>query len=288
MVLNSAMVVYGGFVDIKGSSREFWRLDLDTMVWSMLSDHLNHSLSPGPRHGHSAVAHQGCMYLFGGLRGLQEQNDLWRWTSSSNMWTPLKNKSGPPRLMGHSAATYQGSMLVFGGGQSHNTPKNGLWRYSFTTQTWSQMAPLEGSAPPPVKIHHCCVGLGPGYIPGPPEAPQHSKIRPFKNKCFPAPLTFLGCEGAIELKTFRKESQGPLQPEFVSMREGPWTYGGLTLENKGFRKTWSYSDDQDQDQDIAQHLPDLLLVLGGRPCSTPTPISVWQLTLCDSKQQSTD
>uniref|UniRef100_A0A3Q3X336 Uncharacterized protein n=1 Tax=Mola mola TaxID=94237 RepID=A0A3Q3X336_MOLML len=37
VVVGSAMLVYGGFVDIKGSSQDFWSLDF-TMAWSPLND----------------------------------------------------------------------------------------------------------------------------------------------------------------------------------------------------------------------------------------------------------
>ncbi|TNN34319.1 hypothetical protein EYF80_055522 [Liparis tanakae] len=46
--------------------------------------------------------------------------------------------------------------------ESQNCPKNGLWRYNFTTQSWGQVATVPGSNPPD-KIHHCCAGLGPSY-----------------------------------------------------------------------------------------------------------------------------
>lgn len=117
MVVGSAMLVYGGLVDMKGSLQDFWSLDFgalklqphtlshttvsvvtarlcvtDSMSWSLLSDSQSGSLGPGCRHGHSAMAHQSCMYLFGGLKGLREQRDFWKWNSSSHTWTSLKTK----------------------------------------------------------------------------------------------------------------------------------------------------------------------------------------------------
>lgn len=62
------------------------------MAWSLLCGSQQGSLGPGPRHSHSAVAYQSCMYLFGGLKGLREQRDFWKWNSTSHMWTSLKNK----------------------------------------------------------------------------------------------------------------------------------------------------------------------------------------------------
>ncbi|KAL6101109.1 uncharacterized protein ACO6RY_08110 [Pungitius sinensis] len=296
VVVGSAMLVYGGFVDMKGSSQDFWSLDFDTMAWSLLIGSQQGSLGPGPRHSHSAVTNHSCMYLFGGLKGLREQRDLWKWNSTSHTWSSLKNKSGPSRLMGHSAVSYKDSMLVFGGGESQSSPKNGLWMYSFSTQSWGQVATLPGSNPPD-KIHHCCAGLGPSYksdtsSPGYSSELQQGllggKLRPFKNKCFPAPLTFLGSEGAIELETFSADrcyaSQTLAQSSNLDHTTEGRTGSCLTFENKAFRTQWSPTQEEvldEEDEDMAQHMPDLLLVLGGRPCTRHSPISIWQMTLTD-------
>lgn len=305
VVMGSAMLLYGGLVDMKGSSQDFWSLDFNTMSWSLLNGSQQGPLGPGPRHSHSAMAHQGCMYLFGGLKHLREQRDFWRWNSSSHTWSSLRNKSGPSRLVGHSAVAYKDSMLLFGGGESQDCPKSCLWRYSFTTQTWVQVASLPGSNPPD-KIHHCCVGLGPSYRSGSsgpctgsglqPEQ-LNGRIRPFKNRCFPAPLTFLGSEGAIELETFSPDrcygsktptqsSELDLSTEGLMGKDAQRIGNCLTFENKAFKKQWSCTGEEAlldmEDADVAQHLPDLLLVLGGRPCTRHSPISIWQMTLTDS------
>lgn len=198
--------------------------------------------------------------------------------------------------MGHSAVPYKDSMLVFGGGESQSSPKNSLWRYSFSTQSWGQVATLPGSNPPD-KIHHCCAGLGPSYksdtsIPGYSSELQPGllggKLRPFKNRCFPAPLTFLGSEGAIELETFSADrcyaSQTLAQSSSLDHCTEGRTGSCLTFENKAFRTQWSPTEEElldEEDEDVAQHLPDLLLVLGGRPCTRHSPISIWQMTLTD-------
>lgn len=284
VVIGSAMLVYGGYIDLKGSSPEFWSLDLDSMVWSPLTSSQQTSLGPGPRHSHSAAAFHSCMYLYGGLKGLHEQRDFWMWNSNISTWTSLKTKSGPSKLIGHTATVYRDSMLVFGGCESQNSPQNCLWRYSFTSQSWSQISALMGSKPPH-KIHHCSVGLGPSYCHkntnnhSPISSTQHSpievKIRRFRNKCFPAPLGFLGSENAIELEllTPEKRSEGREQ-----------TIDCLTFENKALRKSWSLEEDESgyDHVDISQHLPDMLLVFGGRPCTLHSPVSVWQMTLTDS------
>lgn len=59
---------------------------LDSRMWSLLSSAQG---GPGPRHGHSAMTHQDCMYLFGGLQGLKEQKDLWSWNFASQTWSRI-------------------------------------------------------------------------------------------------------------------------------------------------------------------------------------------------------
>ncbi|CAI5656578.1 unnamed protein product [Oreochromis niloticus] len=297
VVLGSAMLMYGGFIDMKGTSQDFWSLDFNTMSWSLLSGSQQDSLGPGPRHSHSAVAYQGCVYLFGGLKGLREQRDFWKWNSSNQSWSSLKY--GPPKLMGHSAVTYKDSMLLFGGGETQDSPKNCLWRYSFITQTWVQLATLPGSNPPD-KIHHCCTGLGPSYKTSTTSKSFCSdsgleprllggKFKPFKNKCFPVPLTYP--ESDIELETFtpdreanRSSSELETSREALIEIDGQRIGSCLTFENKAFMKQWSCSEEEvleGKDGDITQHLPDLLLVLGGKPCTRTSPISMWQVTLID-------
>ncbi|XP_015226809.1 PREDICTED: kelch domain-containing protein 3-like [Cyprinodon variegatus] len=266
VVLGSAMLVYGGFMDLKGTSQEFWSLNLNSMTWTRLTGSERGSSGPGPRHSHSAVAYRDSMFLFGGLKGLREQRDFWKWDSTNHTWTSLRQ--GPPRLMGHAAVTYRDSMLLFGGGESQKSPNNSLWRYSFPSQSWSQVASLPHSDAPQ-RIHHCCTGLGRSYesdgVQAALSSQQDAKPRHFKNKCFPV------SQSDIEMKTF---SKGLCSSETIFDTEK----NCLTFENRAFKKQWSCSDDQD----ISKNLPDMLLVLGGKPFSIKSPISIWSMTLTDS------
>ncbi|XP_010893059.2 tRNA wybutosine-synthesizing protein 2/3/4 isoform X2 [Esox lucius] len=302
VVFGSSMYIYGGYIDIRGSSQEFWNFDFDTMLWSLL-DCTQMEVGPGPRHSHSAIAHLDCMYLFGGLKGLREQRDLWRWSFASQAWTSLKTTSGPSKLVGHSAVVYRDSMLLFGGGETQQAPSSCLWRYSFNTQTWGKLAVLPSSSPPPHRIHHCCVGLGCSYQSAlttttsttmtPSVTARNrleSKLRPFKNKCFPSnPDT----GGDIELKTFNRD---PLLTEVTDCHnavngKGVEPVGNcLTFENQeAFGEKWSCWDTEkegtceleESNDSMAQHLPDLLLVLGGKPLTRHTTVSVWQMTLAN-------
>ncbi|KAJ8388373.1 hypothetical protein AAFF_G00133990 [Aldrovandia affinis] len=270
VVFESAMYVYGGYIDIKGSSQEFWSLDFDTGAWLVLGPGRSEA-SPGPRHGHSAMTHLDGMYLFGGLTGLREQSDFWRWNFSTHSWSSIKSLSGPSKLVGHSAVVYRDNMLLFGGGGTQSSPRDAVWRFSFLTQGWERLAALP-DGPPPCKSHHCIAGLGPSCQPRPrtdgplgewpPGGHRHlgGRLRPFKNRCSPS-------EGGIELETFCNGSRRDSAGQDGGSRNG---HAGkeakgacLTFENQeAFGKGSKCEDGSGGEESMALHLPDMLLVMG--------------------------
>ncbi|XP_017679027.1 PREDICTED: host cell factor 2-like isoform X2 [Lepidothrix coronata] len=89
VVYHSSMYIFGGYFGIKGISQEFWTFHFDTGKWLCVSSP-SHNTGPGPRHGHSAVVYRTGMYLFGGLMGLSEQKDLWKWDFVSSSWSNIR------------------------------------------------------------------------------------------------------------------------------------------------------------------------------------------------------
>ncbi|XP_076119344.1 host cell factor 2 [Alosa pseudoharengus] len=285
VVFGSAMYIYGGYIDIRGPSQEFWKYEFDTGVWSLLSG-VQAEQGPGPRHGHAAVAHQHSMYLYGGLSGLREQRDLWRWCLTNHTWSYIRTHSGPSKLVGHSMVLYRDSVLLFGGGETQNSPLNSLWRLNLPSHVWEKVAAIKTSNPPG-RIHHCAVGLGPGFqssgcttglADSPSGSPTSSKFRPFKNKLSPAPRPLL--EGAIELQTLQLDKRG-LKDSEEDLREDRLKRPCLMFENQdAFQKHWDMEEVSDcSEESIEQHLPEALLVIGGKPLSGQATISVWQMTL---------
>ncbi|XP_048165961.1 leucine-zipper-like transcriptional regulator 1 homolog isoform X3 [Corvus hawaiiensis] len=158
VVYHSSMYIYGGYFGIKGISQEFWAFHFDTRKWLCVSSP-SHSSSPGARHGHSAVVYHTAMYLFGGLMGLTEQRDLWRWDFGSSSWSSIRTSQGPPPVVGHASIVCKDSMLVFGGGISNSSPNDDLWKYHFNTQTWKKLTcTTKGNFSP--KMYHCILGIG--------------------------------------------------------------------------------------------------------------------------------
>ncbi|XP_007227956.3 kelch domain-containing protein 3 [Astyanax mexicanus] len=290
VVMESSMYIYGGYIDMRGTSQEFWRLDLDTGTWSLLS---NAPVGPGPRHSHSAMTHQDCMYLYGGLQGLKEQRDLWRWSFHSQAWSCIRASSGPSKLMGHSAVVYKDSMLLFGGGETQSAPRNCLWRFNLTTLTWEKLPSLPGSIAP-CRVHHSSVGLGPAFQPEPPSTNaketlmsnslNNNKLRPFKNKCFPSRSSTWEPGEDIELQAVHTVKTKGLKDISPALKKTKQWKNCLTFENQeaiGEVQEGELSAEEMED-DLAHPMPDLLLVLGGRPLKEQGAISVWQMTLNES------
>ncbi|XP_051998524.1 leucine-zipper-like transcriptional regulator 1 homolog [Xyrauchen texanus] len=284
VTFGSSMYVYGGYIDIRGSTKEFWKFDFESRVWSLLSGVQD---GPGPRHCHSAVTHQDCIYLYGGLQGLREKRDLWRWCTTSQNWSCIKFHSGPSKLVGHSAVLYKDSMLIYGGGETQSSPQNSLWSFNLKTNTWMKLPLLPGSTSP-CRIYHCSIGLGLSFQPTAPNIHcrvipnSHNisnKLRPFKNKCLPSHSTLQ--ENCIELQTLRADNRKFLPDFTIALKESKPMGSCLTFENQEAvsEKRNSGGLAEETEDTMFLHMPDLLLVVGGKPLLGQHAISVWHMTL---------
>lgn len=176
-------------------------------------------------------------------------------------------------------------MLVYGGGETQSSPQNSLWSFNLTTMTWKKLPLLTGSTSPCL-VHHCSVGLGPGFQPTAPhsvhsrEIPNshniNNKRRPFKNKCLPTLQ-----ENGIELQTLELENSKGLPDFSIALKEAKIKGSCLTFENQeAVSEKWNSGHLADQTEDaMLLHVPDLLLVLGGKPLQGQHGISVWHMTM---------
>ncbi|XP_067890987.1 leucine-zipper-like transcriptional regulator 1 homolog [Heterodontus francisci] len=341
VVFEAQMYVYGGYVDIKGPSQEFWNFSFDAKDWCPVFTSCG-DVGPGPRYSHSAAVYKRGMYLFGGLVGLVEQNDFWKWDFNSSTWSRIKARSGPHQLVGHSAVVYQDSMLIFGGGRNHNNSDNSLWKFQLKAQTWERLNPATDTSPSP-KIYHCTIGVGPSFqekrvdeFPcsstasficsdssinlhsasnGEPlaalkgacclnfstQAPGHSNPTAVKSRGKSA-------YSNIEMKTFSVRSSESREnllsltsPDSIAPEEHWQCENGhhLSIEPEELPpaddSTEEYSDNsvlkeagtEFLDQGEASlhsrdSLPEVLLIVGGKPLSESGCISLWQMKLCET------
>ena len=123
-----------------------------TEQWHLMSCPGRYSSQPCGRHSHSAIVDGEFMWIFGGMTGLKEKNDLWKWNFITRQWTKVKTKGkGPAGLHGHSAIKSFGSMYIFGGERQGHLLHD-LWSFNFATLTWRKIT-TEGIVPNPTSKH---------------------------------------------------------------------------------------------------------------------------------------
>ncbi|KAJ7345908.1 hypothetical protein JRQ81_001858 [Phrynocephalus forsythii] len=314
VVYRGSMYMYGGYIDIRGASPEFWALHFDTKQWTLVSA-TSYGVSPGPRHGHSAVVYGKGMYLFGGLMGLSEQNDFWKWDFMATTWSNIRKSQGPPKVVGHSALTFEDSMLVFGGGVSHTRPNSTWWQFHFPSQMWKKLA---SSTEPLSKSYHCTLGTGYGFqrtadSPGTSLSCLHREQKGCskcialskQHACFwqqvhqePTYQIFSNEEGSeIEMKTFRHS-----QEETGLCFSHPTCSAELSTnqaESILSRQERTFYPNHSREEDLARvglteeegsfgclcpprvafREPPVVLLLGGKPLSSSSAVSFWQMEL---------
>ncbi|XP_074684877.1 uncharacterized protein LOC141925145 isoform X2 [Strix aluco] len=315
VVYHSSMYIYGGYFGIRGISQEFWTFHFDTRKWLCVSTP-SHSTGPGPRHGHSAVVYHTGMYLFGGLMGLSEQKDLWKWDFISSSWANIRTSQGPPPVVGHASVVFKDSMLIFGGGISNSSPTDDLWKYHFHTQTWKKLSSTTKANFSP-KMYHCILGIGVDFqttsdftntFPSHWKSKQkdhHQLVTIPKHTRFcnyfrqqPAYRAFSNEEShAIEMKTFSL----PLEPggfcAFQTASEAELDPNGATgvlSKDKSLRLFVSSEEETFAASQVVggeegtdcQHATaadevgsgtNVLLLIGGKPLSSFSEISFWQM-----------
>lgn len=203
--------------------------------------------SPPARYGHSMVALNGTVYVFGGMvsgqYGLisapnwEPVNDLWRW-DDGNDWELLNPTPAPPARVYHTAVASRGKMYVFFGLGQGGTALSDVWSYDPTTNSWQQETPAGGDQPA-ARYHHSTTATndGPIYVFG-----------------------GVGSDGFViddyhiwkydpSARTWEKKKAAPVvyygQSMATSATGEVYMFGGFGASTSS-NETWSYSPEQDE------------------------------------------
>lgn len=206
-------------------------------------------------------------------------------------------------------------MLVFGGGISNSSPNEDLWKYHFHTQTWKKLSGLTKANFSP-KMYHCMLGIGVGFQTTSDFTntfPSHCKSRKGHHQLVTIPKHSRFCSyfrqqpayrafsnedsGAIEMKTF----SFPLEPVgFCAFQTTPEVEldpnratsiltkdGSAPLFLSSEKETFAAAAVVEQEEGTnCQHAAagaevssdaNVLLLIGGKPLSSFSEISFWQM-----------
>ncbi|XP_029461023.1 ras guanine nucleotide exchange factor F-like isoform X2 [Rhinatrema bivittatum] len=140
-----ACCFYGRSVYVHGgrensSLNDFWRYSIERNEWEQLK------CTEEKLEGHSVVAYQGVLYMFGGMMDsafTQGKCPLWMYEIDAAKWTlyqrqELETKcTSPENRKGHSAVVYGSSMYIYGGYLDLKGPSSEFLAFNFETKTWS-------------------------------------------------------------------------------------------------------------------------------------------------------
>uniref|UniRef100_A0A3B1IQE0 Si:dkey-3d4.3 n=1 Tax=Astyanax mexicanus TaxID=7994 RepID=A0A3B1IQE0_ASTMX len=113
----------------KHSLRDFWKYNVRN-EWIELD--CGGDQAPEELEEHSMVAHQGVLYVFGGLIDSAYSN------SKSPLW-PFDTHVMPSNRKGHSAVVMESSMYIYGGYIDMRGTSQEFWRLDLTG-TWSLLS----------------------------------------------------------------------------------------------------------------------------------------------------
>lgn len=158
-----AAAVHNGFLYIHGGRQDyvlgdFWRYNIALDQWEQLPGGRQ---APEKLEGHSMVAYQDVLYVFGGMMDFaanRENTPLWMYTVDSRKWYEFRSlsnrESRPCNRKGHSAVVYRAAMFIYGGYFDIEGAVEEFWVFYFDTKKWSALSPrTRGLGPGPRHGH---------------------------------------------------------------------------------------------------------------------------------------
>ncbi|XP_074641626.1 leucine-zipper-like transcriptional regulator 1 [Tubulanus polymorphus] len=147
-----AIYVFGGD-NGKQMLNDLLRFDVKDKSWGRA---FTTGPPPAPRYHHSAVVHEGSMFVFGGYTGdihsnsnLTNKNDLYEYKFATGQWVEWKFEGRMPvARSAHGAAVYDGKLWIFAG-YDGNARLNDLWTISLIggSRHWEEVN-QRGDIPP--------------------------------------------------------------------------------------------------------------------------------------------
>ncbi|KAM9305046.1 kelch domain-containing protein 10-like [Gastrophryne carolinensis] len=169
-----ASALHGGFVYVHGGRQDsvlgdFWRYDIALKQWEQLPGGRQ---APDRLEGHSMVAYQGALYVFGGMMDFgatREKSPLWMYAIDARRWSEYKSPAAPEATptnrKGHSAVVYQSAMFIYGGYFDIAGAAEEFWAFYFDSNKWSALSPrTRGLGPGPRHGHSCAAHNAAMYL----------------------------------------------------------------------------------------------------------------------------
>jgi len=132
VVFGDSMYIFGGYDKDGFACNDIYEFSFEINKWTHVKP--NGTILSKDTYHHSAVVHEGSMYVFGGYK--IENNNLMEFRFGNRTWSMVKVTGTPPApRWGHSALVFNGVMYIFGG-RDAITNFNDLYEFHFESQMW--------------------------------------------------------------------------------------------------------------------------------------------------------
>jgi len=161
------LYVFAGWNNTEGHGdpsayfNDLWVFSTNSGKWKQLNPS---GTLPLARDGHSTVAYDGKLIVFGGW-GKHDAylNDMWAYDIVGNAWMMMQGDGavvGPSPRYGQGATVYGDNMIIWGGTANDNE----LYSYNFGSSTWTTISTPNGYKPPGFNTAYPAFGLVGGRL----------------------------------------------------------------------------------------------------------------------------
>ena len=150
VAVDGLIYCFGGYLGTEDYSVErpidVHTLDMTTLKWDELKyfDGGSPDNVPSLRYGHSVVAHNNIIYLWGGRRGNVTCNKIFMFDTNTHSWLSNEVKGTMPGVRdGHACCISGGFMYIFGGFENDKQEfSDTVHRFELETLTWTSLPEL--------------------------------------------------------------------------------------------------------------------------------------------------
>lgn len=156
------LIVFGGSGYPFGmhNSNKTYICDLRTRKWQEIDNGSSVDNSPSACYGQSAVVGpDNCMYVFGGTKGLEYNDDLHKLNMESYSWECIKSLRAPSSRYRHEAVCIENGFLVIGGYGEHGAcALDKVFVFKYDLNVWEAVDCCgfnDNELPEPRRAHSC-------------------------------------------------------------------------------------------------------------------------------------
>ncbi|KAJ5077362.1 hypothetical protein M0811_05884 [Anaeramoeba ignava] len=122
---------------------DLWEFDTNLNQWTKI-EFAGHEKKPSGRYSHSAIYHNGFIYLFGGFSNEgSRKNDLWRFNTLQKKWEEIPSIGEIPKARSsHTCHIYEDNLMIVGGLDESKIENCEIYLFNLNTFEWSKIHPI--------------------------------------------------------------------------------------------------------------------------------------------------